>query len=76
MFPSRTPVLFVLIVLSVIAAVTATLCLTHNPLALLGLFFLPEPPVMQDPEQVARIQAIERELEDADGGSGTPMGFV
>jgi hypothetical protein len=76
MFPSRTPFLFVLIVVGIVGAVIATLCITGNPLSILGLFFLPEPPLMQDPEQVARIGQIERELEDADGGSGTPMGFV
>lgn len=76
MFPSRVPLLFVLHIVGVIAIVALTLALTGNALALMGLFFMPEPPVMQDPEQVARIQHIERELEDADGGSGNPMGFI
>jgi hypothetical protein len=76
MFPSKTPALYVLHMIAVAVIVALTLALTKNPLAILGLFFLPDWPVMQDPEQVERIQDRQRELDDADGGSGGPIGFM
>jgi hypothetical protein len=47
---------------------------TSNSLALLALNFLPDAPLMHDPEQVVRIQGVERKLEDADHGSGNKIG--
>ena len=76
MFPSRVPKLYVLHMLIVLAVTALIAILTKNPLAILGLFFLPDWPVMQDPEQVERIQDRQRELDDADGGSGGPIGFM
>jgi len=75
MFPSRIPALYLFQIACVVGLVALVVIWTSNPLALLALNLLPDVPLMQDPEQVARIQGIERELEDADG-SGNPMGFV
>jgi hypothetical protein len=76
MFPSRVPVLYLFHIACVIGIIALVVIWTSNPLALLALNFLPDVPLMQDPEQVARIQGIELELEDADGGSGNPIGFM
>ncbi|MFP3609202.1 hypothetical protein SB778_03695 [Paraburkholderia sp. SIMBA_050] len=75
MFPPRIPALYLFQIACVVGLVALVVIWTSNPLALLALNLLPDVPLMQDPEQVARIQGIERELEDADG-SGNPMGFV
>jgi len=75
MFPSRIPALYLFQIACVVGLVALVVIWTSNPLALLALNFLPDVPLMQDPEQVARIQGIERELDDADGRD-TPMGFV
>jgi hypothetical protein len=75
MFPSRIPALYLFQIAAVVGLIALVVVLTSNPLALFALNFLPDVPLMQDPEQVARIQQIERELEDADGRDN-PMGFV
>jgi hypothetical protein len=76
MFPSRLPWLYMFHIAAVVGIIALVAFLTQNPLVILALNFLPEVPLLQDPEQVARIGAIERELDDADGGSGQRVGFM
>jgi hypothetical protein len=64
MFPTRLPWLYVLQILAVLAVIVVTLVLTQNPLALLGLNFLPQVPLVHDPEQMARAQILEDNVSD------------
>ncbi|MDP9155294.1 MAG: hypothetical protein M3O74_13700 [Pseudomonadota bacterium] len=76
MFPSRVPVLYLFHIACIVGIIALVVYWTRNPLALLALNWLPDVPLMQDPEQVMRIEAFGRELEDADGGSGRKIGFM
>lgn len=48
MFPSKTPSLYVLQLLGVLGLSLAVLLVTSNPLALLGLMFIPQFPLVPD----------------------------
>lgn len=49
MFPSKFPLLVALQTFLVFVAVVLTLTLTGNPLAIMGLWFLPSAPFVGDP---------------------------
>lgn len=68
MYPSVGPFIFALHFIVVAAAVLGTLFTTHNPLALLGLYFLPSVPLV--PEDGTGISARGEELDDDEPGIG------
>lgn len=56
MFPSKTPVIFVLHMMIVMIVTIAVLAWTMNPLAILGLMFMPSIPMtLPAPERESAI---------------------
>jgi hypothetical protein len=51
MFASKTPLIFILQILAVIFLSTMVLLITENPLAIIGLMFLPQIPLINGQDQ-------------------------
>jgi hypothetical protein len=82
---SRTTSLVTTTNLFIILAVMAVVWITHNPLAVLGLFFIQDMPVFQDSvgiDQLRRLGIIDGDDDDDDGdgehgcGGDAKIGFM
>lgn len=58
MFPSKLPIPILLHIIGIIAIIIVTLIVTGNPLAILGLFMMPEVPLVADQDEEEREPAI------------------
>lgn len=71
MIATKHPLLYILIVIGIIATIIVTLFVTHNPLAILGLYFIPQVPVLPNMDHMP-LDAYGDDDED-DGGA---IGFT
>lgn len=58
MHPSKTPILYVLHMLIVLAVTIAVLLVTSNALALMGLVLMPQPPLVDPDEKQEKSQVM------------------